>query len=236
MIPINKKKKIKKDGKKVRVFIEKEIPEDTELLAFLQPYQEKGQVELSKVIGSVEGTFIGERKIVRSQETNLGNLIARIHRLKVGADVGVMGAGGIRTSLQSGEITYKDVLKVHPFSNTIGLVTLSGKELKNYLETAANRSAGTGAFGQFDNVEIVMKGNQLESLKVAGVPVDENKHYKLAVNSFMAGGGDGYVKITDHPTYLDSGFVDADLMREFIQKNSPLKASDYAPTNKVTRK
>ena len=236
LIPVNLKKKVKKGGKTERVLIEEEIKEDPDMLALLTPFYEQGQSELTKVIGSTTDVFEGERKIVRSQETNLGNLIARTQRLKVGADVAIMNSGGIRTSIAKGDITYKDVLKVQPFSNSICLVTLTGKELKKYCEIAANKTAGSGAFAQFDNVNVVMQGKSLESLSVGGTPVDDTKKYRLAINSFIAAGGDGYMKVTGLPTFVDSGFIDADVLKEYIQKNSPLNSGDYAPTGDVIRK
>ena len=236
LIPVNLKKKVKKGGKKVRVLIEEEIKEDPDMLALLTPFYEQGQSKLAKVIGSTTGVFEGERKIVRSQETNLGNLIARTQRLKVGADVAIMNSGGIRTSIVKGDITYKDVLKVQPFSNSIGLVTLTGKELKKYCEIAANKTAGSGAYAQFDNANVVMKGESLESLSVGGAPVDDTKKYRLAINSFIAAGGDGYMKVTGLPTFVDSGFIDADTLKEYIQKNTPLNPANYAPTGDVIRK
>jgi 5'-nucleotidase/UDP-sugar diphosphatase len=236
LIPVNLKKKVKKGGKKVRVFIEEEINEDPEMLALLTPFFEQGQSELTKVIGSTTDVFVGERKIVRSQETNLGNLIARTQRLKVGADVAIMNSGGIRTSIAKGDITYKDVLKVQPFSNSICLVTLTGKELKKYVEIAANKTPGSGAYAQFDNVDVVMKGESLESLSIGGTPVDDRKNYRLAINSFMAGGGDGYMKVKGLSTFVDSGFIDADILKEYIQINSPLNSDDFAPTGDVIRK
>jgi 5'-nucleotidase/UDP-sugar diphosphatase len=236
LIPVNLKKKVKKGGKTERVLIEEEIKEDSDMLALLTPFYEKGQSELAKVVGSTTDVFVGERKIVRSQETNLGNLIARTQRLKVGADVAIMNSGGIRTSIAKGDITYKDVLKVQPFSNSICVVTLTGKELKKYCEIAANKTAGSGAYAQFDNANVVMQGKSLESLSVGGTPVDDTKKYRLAINSFIAAGGDGYMKVTGLPTFVDSGFIDADILKEYIQKNSPLNSGDYAPTGDVIRK
>ena len=236
LIPVNLKKKVKKGGKTERVLIEEEIKEDPDMLALLTPFYEQGQSKLAKVIGSTPDVFVGERKTVRSQETNLGNLIARTQRLKVGADVAIMNSGGIRTSIAKGDITYKDVLKVQPFSNSICLVTLTGKELKKYCEIAANKTAGSGAFAQFDNANVVMQGKSLESLSVGGTPVDDTKKYRLAINSFIAAGGDGYMKVTGLPTFVDSGFIDADVLKEYIQKNSPLNSGDYAPTGDVIRK
>ncbi len=231
LIPVNLKEKVKKD----RVLIEEEIPESPLALAVLKPYNDKGKVELGKVIGSTDGILMGERKTVRSKETNLGNLIARAQRLKVGADLAVMGSGGIRTSIAKGDITYKDVLKVQPFSNTICVVTLSGMELKQYLEISANKTPGSGAFAQFENVNIVMSGKRLKSASVGGQMVRDDGKYKLAINSFMASGGDGYTKVSNHPTFVDTGYIDADILKEFIQKNSPLKIKDFSPTNDVIR-
>jgi len=236
LIPINLKKKVEQDGKSVRVFIDTEIPEDPEMLALLTPFQEKGAAELGKVIGSSDGELQGERDLVRTRETNLGNLVALTQRLKVNADLAIMNSGGIRTGIAAGEITYKDVLKVQPFANTICRVTLTGAELKRYLETVANMKPGSGAFPQFNNVRLVMNGERLESAVVNGVEVNDTASYTLALNGFMAGGGDGYPKLSDHPSFVDTGYIDADVMREYIANHSPLRVETYAPTGAVVRK
>jgi 5'-nucleotidase/UDP-sugar diphosphatase len=113
---------------------------------------------------------------------------------------------------------------------------MTGKKLKKYIEIAANKTKGSGAYAQFDNVNVVMKGDTLKRLSIGGVRVDDRKKYRLAINSFMAGGGDGYMKVKDLPTFVDSGFIDADILKEYIQKNSPLNPDDYAPTGDVVRK
>lgn len=235
LIPINLKKKVEVDGKSVRVFIEEEIPEDSALLALLTPYQDKGKDRLGIVIGSTTGEFEGERDIVRNRETNLGNLLARSQRLKVGADIGIINAGGIRASMASGNITYKDVLKVQPFSNTICTAVLSGKELKEYLAVAVNKTPGSGAFAQFDNVVIKLDGQTITSIMVDGKAVTDDGSYKIAINDFAARGGDGYMNIAGHPTFVNTGYVDADILREFVTLHSPLNPDDFKPTNDVIR-
>jgi 5'-nucleotidase/UDP-sugar diphosphatase len=57
----------------------------------------------------------------------------------------------------------------------------------------------------------------------------------MVVNNFQASGGDGYPKITEHPSYVNSGFVDADVLRSFISARSPLKALDFEPGDAVVR-
>jgi 5'-nucleotidase/UDP-sugar diphosphatase len=235
LIPVNLKKKVKKEGKSVRVLIEEEIPEDTELLALLTTFQEKGEAQLGVVIGSADARFIGERKIVRNNETNLGNLACWAYMDKTRADLAVMNSGGIRADLPAGDITYKDVLKVKPFGNSVCTVTMTGAELLEYLTVAVNKEKDTGAFAQFVGVKIAMTGDKPIDVQVQGKPLVADQQYKLVIESYIASGGDGYPKVNDHPNFVDTGYLDADVLREYIANNSPLKSADYAPTNDVVR-
>ncbi|MDA3791800.1 MAG: 5'-nucleotidase [Desulfobacula sp.] len=61
----------------------------------------------------------------------------------------------------------------------------------------------------------------------------DSRKYKLALPSYMASGGDGYPKLSNHPEFIDTGFVDADILKEYISKNSPLKIEDFAPVGNV---
>ncbi|WP_428241249.1 bifunctional UDP-sugar hydrolase/5'-nucleotidase UshA [Gynuella sp.] len=236
LIPVNLKKKEKDaDGKSIYTLMEKEIAEDPAMLALLTPYQEKGSESLNVIIGSSNGLFVGDRSVVRKQETNLGNLIAKAQKEKTKADVGVMNSGGIRADMEGGDITYKDVLTVQPFANMLSYVDFTGKELFDYLTVAANKEAGSGAFAQFDGVSMDVKNGKIMNVKIAGKPLDMNATYRLAVNAYVASGGDGYPKITDHPNYVNTGFVDADMLVEYIKNHSPLKVEDFAPSNAVNR-
>ena len=57
-----------------------------------------------------------------------------------------------------------------------------------------------------------------------------------AVSNFTAAGGDGYPKIDQHPGYVNTGFVDADVLRSYIARMSPLKPADYQPGGAVQRR
>ena len=235
LIPVNLKKKVKIDGEKVRVFVDQEIIADETLQAMLEPYQNQGKEQLNQVIGSADEVFVGAREQVRTSETNLGNLIALAQMTRVQADVAIMNSGGIRADMPAGDITYKDVLTVQPFANTVAYVDLSGAELMAYLEVAANKEAGSGAFAQFAGVEVTMNGAAIASASVAGTAVDAAGTYRLAVNAYMASGGDGYPRLADHVNFVNSGFVDAEVLKDYISNNSPLKAADFAPTGDITR-
>ncbi len=228
LIPVNLKKKVKNaEGKKVRVLVAEAIAEDQELKTFLTPYQEKGQQKLQQKIGYVDEKLEGDRDKVRFMPTNMGHLIAISQMEKVGADLAVMNSGGIRDSIEEGDITYKDVLKVQPFANVVGFVELTGAELLDYLAVVAAKPIDSGAFAQFAGVELIVDKGQLMSVTIKGQAIDKGKTYRMAINSYIASGGDKYPAMNQHAGYVNSGFVDADVLKEYIQNNSPLSAMDH---------
>ena len=234
LIPVNLKKKVKNaEGKKVRVLVGEAIAEDTELKAFLTPYQEQGQEKLQQKIGSVDGKLEGDRDKVRFVPTNMGHLIALSQMQKVGADLAVMNSGGIRDSIAQGDITYKDVLKVQPFANVVSSVELNGTELLEYLAAVAAKPIDSGAFAQFAGVDLVITKGELKSATIKGEAIDSAKTYRMAINSYIASGGDKYPPLNKHAGYVNSGFVDADVLKEYIQSNSPLSAAAHDKGNVV---
>ena len=236
LIPINLKKTVKgADGKDAKVFATTEIKEDATALAMLQPFQDKGRAELDKVVGESDGKLEGDRTIVRAKPTNLGVFLASVMQQRAKADVGIMNAGGVRDSLPAGKLTYKDVLKVQPFGNMLSYVDFSGKELMDYLNAAAKMTAGSGAFAQFSGVQLVIEGGAVKTATIKGAAIDPAKTYRLALNNFQANGGDGYPKLSNHPGYINTGFVDADVMREYLSKNG-IKAANFEPGEAVVRR
>jgi 5'-nucleotidase / UDP-sugar diphosphatase len=163
-------------------------------------------------------------------------LIARAMMDKTRADFAVVNSGGVRDSIAAGKITYKDVLKVQPFGNTVTTVDLTGTEAMDYLNAAAQMSVGSGAFPQFAGVKLVIEGGRVASASIKGTAIDPSKTYRMAVNNFQAAGGDGYPKLIAHPSFVNSGFVDADVLRAYIVANSPLKAADFEPGDAVVRR
>jgi 5'-nucleotidase/UDP-sugar diphosphatase len=204
------------------------------MLALLKPYQDFGQQKLQVAVGHSDARLEGDRAYVRKQPTDLGMLIGRAMMDKTRADFAVVNSGGIRDSLPAGTITYKDVLKVQPFGNTLATLSLSGREVLDYLQVAARMSPGAGGFPHLSGVELVVAGGTLVQARVRGAFVDPNKTYQMVINNFMASGGDGYPVITNHASYVDTGFVDADVLRAYISVHSPLQASRFAPSGSLT--
>ncbi|ECG1191611.1 bifunctional UDP-sugar hydrolase/5'-nucleotidase [Salmonella bongori] len=235
LIPVNLKKKVTWDnGKSERVLYTPEIAENPQMLSLLTPFQNKGKAQLDVKIGSVNGPLEGDRSKVRFVQTNMGRVILAAQIARTGADFGVMSGGGIRDSIEAGDITYKSVLKVQPFGNIVVYADMSGKEVIDYLTAVAQMKPDSGAYPQFANVSFVAKEGKLTDLKIKGELVDPAKTYRMATLSFNATGGDGYPRIDNKPGYVNTGFIDAEVLKEFIEQNSPLDAAAFAPKGEVS--
>ena len=120
---------------------------------FVKDIQEKYQAVTKEVIATAHTTLTvddpatGERAI-RSAETNLGDFCADAYRTMMGAQIGLVNGGGIRESIPKGEVTYGDIIAVHPFNNTICLVEITGQQILDALELGA-MYAGQGENGGF---------------------------------------------------------------------------------------
>lgn len=237
LIPVNLKKSVKgADGKTSKVLYGANIAEDPAMLDFLKPYQDKGRAALDVKVGAVDDKLEGDRALVRKQATNLGVLIATAMKNKAKADLAIMNAGGVRDSIKAGDITYKDVLKVQPFSNTLVYVELTGKEVLDYLNAAAKMSPGSGAFAQFAGVRMTISGGVASDVQIGGAALNPQKTYRMALNNFQANGGDGYPRLSEHPGFVNTGFVDAEVLRGFFAEKPLISAKDFDPGSAVTRR
>ncbi|RZR11306.1 bifunctional UDP-sugar hydrolase/5'-nucleotidase [Vibrio vulnificus] len=236
LIPVNLKKKVEVDGKSQRVFIESEIKEDDALLEFLRPYQEKGQEQLNVKIADTNGKLEGDRNVVRFQQTNLGRLIAVSHMERAKADFAVMNSGGVRDSIEAGEVTYKDVLTVQPFANILTYTDMTGKEVLDYLNVVATKPVDSGAYAQFAGISMTVANGKVSNVFIGGKQLRLDETYRFTVPSYNAAGGDGYPKLTGHPGYVNTGFVDAEVLKEFLEKNSPIDVNKFAPNGEIVYK
>ncbi|MBN3064436.1 bifunctional UDP-sugar hydrolase/5'-nucleotidase [Pectobacterium aquaticum] len=236
LIPINLKKKVEKDGKTERVFYTHEITQNADVMKMLTPFQEKGQAQLGIKIGSVKGKLEGDRNQVRFRQTNLAHVLLSAQLERAGADFAIMSGGGVRDSIESGDITYKDVLKVQPFANTLVYVDMKGSDVEKYLAVAANKKVDSGAYAQFLNVSLTADGQGVQNVKIKGEPLQADKVYRMATLNFNAMGGDGYPRLDNLPGYVNTGFVDAEVLKQYIEKHSPLDAEAYAPKGEIVYK
>jgi 5'-nucleotidase/UDP-sugar diphosphatase len=231
LIPVNLKRSVPAtDGSSTLVHYTAPIAENPDMLTLLKPYQDYGQAKLLVDVGSADGVFEGDRTYVRKRQTNLGMLIGRAMMEKTRADFAVVNSGGIRDSLPAGNLTYKDILQVQPFGNTLCTLTLTGREVLDYLGLVAKMNPGSGGFAHLSGVELITANGVLLQARIGGAFVESAKTYTMAFNSFTAAGGDGYPVRTAHPGFVNTGFVDAEVLRGYIAAYSPLQVQHYAPS------
>lgn len=236
LIPVNLKKKVKVNGESQRVFIQEQIAEDAEMLNFLRPYQEQGQAQLGMKIAETNGKLEGDRNVVRFQQTNLGRLIATAHMERAKADFAVMNSGGVRDSIDAGNVTYKDVLKVQPFANILTYTDMTGAEVLDYLNVVATKPVDSGAYAQFAGISMTVSDGKVSNVVIGDKQLRLDKTYRFTVPSYNAAGGDGYPKISGHPGYVNTGFVDAEVLKDYLEANSPIDVNQYAPMGEMVYK
>ncbi|MEH8128639.1 bifunctional UDP-sugar hydrolase/5'-nucleotidase UshA [Aeromonas veronii] len=222
---------VTKDPAKMQ-FVQDEITKDPELYNTLLGYQEKGQQELNVVIGSADGLLVGDRNSVRNKQTNLGRLITTATSSKLGVDFGIVNSGGVRDSIPAGDITYRSVLLVHPFGNTVNKAVMKGSDLATYLGQVASKTRNTGGYAQFGGINMAVdcQAKSVNITSIGGKAFDPTATYSFAIPSFSASGGDGYPKIDT----INAGLVDAAVLKEFIEIKKVINVADYQPSNEVT--
>ena len=237
LIPVNLKQKTKTaDGKTEYVLYGEAIQPDAQLHAKLKTYQDKGDTLLGVKVGEVRGEFVGERDIVRTQQTNLGHFLAYVQMQKTQGDFAVINSGGIRDSLPEGEITYKNILKVQPFGNTLSSLTLTGAEVLDFLKVVAFKDKGSGGYPQFAGIRFTAcaADKSISQVFIKDQALDLTKKYRISMPSYLASGGDGYPKLRTHPSFVDTGFIDADATKEYFMKHPSVDAASYATTGILT--
>ena len=109
--------------------------------AFVKEIQSQYEAELEQVVShtDVPLTTVSETgiRLVRSRETNLGDFCADAYRTIAGADIAFVNGGGIRADIEAGDITYGDLIAVHPYGNTLCVAEATGQEILDALEMAS---------------------------------------------------------------------------------------------------
>ena len=230
LMPVNLYvEKTQADGTLKEVLANEYIKPDPSLKAFLAKYQAIGAKQIEGTIGSVDARLEGDRNKVRYQQTNLARVIIQAQMNVVGADFGLISGGGIRSSIDAGEISYKDILKVHPFKNRITYMDWQGAELWDYLNTVTSFPADAGAYLQYHKLSFDRKNGKLTNVFINGKPFDKSKTYRMSLNSYNASGGDGYPTINTLKGFVSTDETDAQALKTFISQHSPIKATEFAP-------
>ena len=174
------------------------LAEDPTVLAKVKEVQEVNKEVEGKVIGYTAQKLDGERADVRTKETNLGNMITDAMLKETGAEIALTNGGGIRASIDAGQVTLGEVLTVLPFGNLATVIEVTGQDVVDALtHGAGDYPNAKGAFPHVSGMEytiVTIDGefSHIDNVLVGGEPIDLDATYELVTNDFMAIGGDGY--------------------------------------------
>ncbi len=177
-------------------------------------------------------------RIVRTAETNLGDLCADAYRDQSGADIAFVNGGGIRVKIAAGDITLNDILKVHPYGNALCVVEATGQQILDALEWGSRVvPEETGGFLQVSGLtyEIhtyiensctadenglftgVAGEYRVKNVKVGGEDLDVNKTYTLACHDYLLkNAGDGFTIFQQDTLLQDSVKLDNQVLIDYI--------------------
>lgn len=215
----------------------------------------------SKVFAKTEVHLEGTKQIVRSQETNLGDFTADAylytaqkysdeHELGVNVDCAISNGGGIRVSVEPGDISMDTLVTIFPFGNNVCLVTITGEQLLEVLEASTFCTPETiGGFPQVAGIEYKLDvsvpyengeqypdstyyapakpGSRVTIKSVNGKAFDPKAEYTVAVNNFQAEGGDTYYQLTKNSYFCDTEILDCDALIEYVNSLDGVIGEQY---------
>ena len=217
--------------------------QDEEAEAFIATVKAQYEETLNQVVATtaVELTTkdpaTGERA-VRTAETNLGDLCADAYRVVLGADIAFVNGGGVRADIPAGDITYGQILSVHPFGNMACVVEATGQQILDALEMSSRDVPNEcGGFlqvsgltyeinvGVESSVVVDDKGSfvevagerRVQNVLVNGEPIDPEATYTLASHNYMLkSGGDGLNMFQGDTLLQDEVLIDNQVLINYI--------------------
>ena len=184
-----------------------------------------------KVVAQAAEPIEGGRDVCRVKECPMGNLIAEAMLDRVrdqGVQVGFANSGGIRASIDAGDVTMGEVMTVLPFQNTLSTFTASGATLREALENGVSQvEEGAGRFPQvagmtFNWDPAAEPGARVRDVMIAGKPLDDAATYGVVTNNYVRNGGDGYKMFTMAEDAYDFGPDLADVLAEYMMAKGPV--------------
>ncbi|HEY1365678.1 MAG TPA: bifunctional metallophosphatase/5'-nucleotidase [Gaiellaceae bacterium] len=235
------------------VIVTRDVPRDPDQTKLIQKYAALSGPIANRIVGSITGDIT--RATNQAGESALGDVIADAQLASTspsdfgGAVVAFMNPGGIRSDLSfaasaggelPGQITYNEVFTVQPFNNVMTVKTMTGSQIYRLLEQQFdNPSAGqlrilqvSNGFTYSYNASHAAGSRVLAgTVRINGTPVDPLASYRVAMNNFLASGGDGFGVFNEGTDPL-GGEIDIDALVNYLLKNSPVAPG---PQNRITR-
>ncbi|WP_170363050.1 bifunctional metallophosphatase/5'-nucleotidase [Ruegeria arenilitoris] len=190
----------------------------------------------NKVVANAAAPIEGDRSICRVQECEMGNLVADAMLARVadqGVQIAIANSGGLRASIDAGDVTMGEVLTVLPFQNTLSTFEISGQGIIDALENGVSQVEEVkGRFPQVAGLKFTWdpsvapnEGRVTEVMVAEGdgyVPIDPAKTYLVVTNNYVRNGGDGYKMFSgEDKNAYDFGPDLADVTAEYLAANAP---------------
>ena len=187
-------------------------------------------------------------RMIRRGETNLGDFCTDAYRSLTGADIAMMNGGGIRQDIAAGDVTYGDIIKVHPFGNQLCVIKATGQQIIDALEWGVH--AVPGEFGGFLQVSglsyevdlsvpsgcvtdenglfVRVDGEyRVKNVCVGNEPIDPNALYTVAGTDYtFINHGDGHTAFDGAELIMDRIKLDNQALLEYIVDKLEGRISD----------
>jgi 5'-nucleotidase len=219
---------IRGETKAENKIVTRTVAPDPTIQAVVDLAKEKSGPIATKPIGTIGADIVKAQNA--AGESPLGNLIAdgQLEATKGnGAVLALMNPGGVRNDLVyksdkgegDGVVTYEEAFKVQPFSNILQTITLTGAQIKNVLEqqfSATRTFVLQPSIGlQYSWSASAPFGSKVSGVTLNGAALDPNASYRVTVNSFLQGGGDGFTEFTKG-TNITGGGIDLDAFSAYL--------------------
>lgn len=182
-----------------------DLPEDPAAARVVAGYEGRLSEMLDHAVGETAVALDARQETNRSRETNLGSWLAEVYRASTRAEIAIVNGGSIRsnTTYGPGRLSKRDILSMLPFENPIVKLAIPGRVLRQALEHGLSEIHASQESGRFPQVAGVRfsfdarrpAGERIVELSVNGAPLDDERRYALAVNRYLATGGDGYATL-----------------------------------------
>jgi 5'-nucleotidase/UDP-sugar diphosphatase len=195
-----------------------EVPDDPQMVEVIKKWNEK-----LKVITEEKVTKIPVA-LTRSygEESLMGDMVAdAILNAYPENDMAITNSGGLRQDIDAGDVTVGELISAFPFPNTIIQLEMKGGDLRAIFEHGAGLTNGILQVSK--GVEVVYDeskpvGKRIVVCRINGVPLDDNKTYKVLTSNFLADGGDGFLAFKKTLSYKKTGVEILQAMIKYLKK------------------
>ena len=215
------------------ITIDGSVNENSQIVARLDEL-EKPITDLKEtLVGNVSSSLNGDRAVCRVQECDMGNMITDAMRaagMEKGYSIALANSGGIRASLDAGQVTLGEIMTILPFQNTMSTFKVTGKQLLAAIENGVSQvEDGSGRFPQVSGMRFSFDSSKPANERVTSIEIQESNGsfsalnlygtYGMVSNNFIRAGGDGYKMFRSATDIYDFGPDLADVVVDYIKAN-----------------